>query len=129
MLRVTRFAAGAVLAFSALAAAASPASRLILAGSKRIGVPASGLSCRAAAAMSQHPGPHAGWASAGESLPREAPPAAAAATAAAASSASFAARFKASMWVLDRGCGFLFTASSPSFTPGRTCPQPCRLQS
>ena len=67
---------GAALAFSALAVAASPASRLILAASKRMGEAPVGASAEAftlfseaftrafplfsKASMSQHPGPHGG---------------------------------------------------------------------
>ena len=61
---------GAALAFSALAVAASPASRLILAASKRMGEAPVGASAeafprveafpRAEASMSQHQGPHGG---------------------------------------------------------------------
>ena len=54
----------AALAFSALAVAASPASRLILAASKRMGEAPVGASAeafpRAEASMSQHRGPHGG---------------------------------------------------------------------
>ena len=127
---------GAALAFSALAVAASPASRLILAASKRMGEAPVGASAEAfprveASLEPRRRGPHGGLSERGviDLATRLAPAAAAAAAAAADSSASFAARRTASMWALLRWCGFPLASSSPSFTVGCACPQPCRLQS